>query len=179
MTSGLAVHRWRQDARRRAIQGVRRPVSGIAVLLAALLCDTSPVSAQTSVTALRGLAFGSMISGVPTAVSATSASALAFRISGLVGVGLGFSLVLPSTLTRSGGGPGLPVSFCSSCGIYRVGVNSPAGGTVFNPNTGVLGLTVLVASDLYVWVGATASPPLNQPAGSYSGTVTLNVAAIL
>jgi hypothetical protein len=60
-----------------------------------------------------------------------------------------------------------------------VGVNSPAGGTVFNPNTGVLGLTVLVASDLYVWVGATASPPLKQPAGSYSGTVTLNVAAIL
>ncbi len=171
MTSGLAV-RWQNRAARCVAQR-------LAVLLAALTWDTSEASAQTSVAALRGLAFGNMISGVPTTVLATSAGALAFRISGLVGVGLGFSFVLPSTLVRSGGGPGLPVSFCSSCGIYRVGVNSPVGGTVFNPNTGVQGLTLLVASDLYVFLGATASPPLNQPAGSYSGTVTLNVAAIL
>jgi len=140
---------------------------------------TPRLDAQTSVTALRGLSFGSITSGVPTLVAATSAGSLAFRISGLVGVGLGFSLTLPSTLARSGGGPGLPVSYCTTCGVFRVGVNSPVGGTTFNPNTGVQGLTLLVLSDLYVWVGATANPPLNQPSGSYSGTVTLNVAAIL
>jgi hypothetical protein len=135
--------------------------------------------AQTTVTSLRGLAFGAMVSGVPKTVPANSASSLAFRISAVVGAGLGFSLMLPTSLARTGGGASLPVQFCTTCGLYRLGVNSPSGGTVFNPNSGVAGLTLLVFSDVYVWVGATASPPLNQPSGSYSGTVTLNVVAIL
>jgi hypothetical protein len=135
--------------------------------------------AQTSVTNLTGLSFGAIISGTTTTIAATSASAMSFRIRANVGLSLGFSMTLPTTLTRVGDGVTMPVSFCSTCARYRVNNSNPAGATTFNPNVGVLALLLIVASDVYVWVGGSTSPPLNQPAGNYTGTVVLTVAAII
>lgn len=160
-------------------RAVRRTALLVGVLFAGVHGAASTGHAQTSVTTLRGLAFGNVTSGVSKAIAANSANSLSFRISGVLGIGGGFSFTLPSSLPRVGGGASLPVTFCATCGIYRLGTNSPTGGTVFNPNTGVLGLTILVNSDIYVWLGATANPPLNQAGGTYSGTVTINVFAIL
>jgi len=137
------------------------------------------VAAQTTVTALRGLDFGSIISGTTTTVAANSSSAMAFRISAGIGLSLGMNVTLPTTLTRVGGGGQLPVTFCSTCAIYRVNNSSPGGGTTFNPSNGLLGLLLLLGGDVYVWIGASTSPPLNQPAGSYTGSVVVTTFAII
>ncbi|WP_337172783.1 hypothetical protein [Gemmatimonas aurantiaca] len=146
---------------------------------ALLLVVAGDAGAQTSVTTLSGLSFGSIISGTTTSVSPTSASAMSFRIRANVGLSLGFSLSLPTSLTHVDGGATMPVSFCSTCGRYRVNNSNPAGGATFNPANGVLGLLLLVASDVYVWVGGSTTPPLNQMAGSYTGTVVITLASII
>jgi hypothetical protein len=104
---------------------------------------------------------------------------MSLRIRAVLGISGGFTLTLPSTLERVGGGGSMPVSFCSTCAVYRVNNSNPAGGTVFNPNVPVSGLTILVLANIYIWVGGSVSPPLGQPPGSYSGTVVLTIAPIL
>ncbi|MBL0937838.1 MAG: hypothetical protein IBJ03_03025 [Gemmatimonadaceae bacterium] len=175
----MPVHEIVRGFARDFVRACKRTVLLIGVLFAGTHGTAHTAAAQTTVTTLRGLAFGSVTSGVSKAIAANSANSLSFRISGVLGVGGGFSFTLPTSLPRVGGGASLPVTFCTTCGIYRLGTNSPTGGIVFNPNNGVLGLTVLVNSDIYVWLGATANPPLNQAGGTYSGTVTINVFAIL
>ena len=73
----------------------------------------------------------------------------------------------------------MPVSFCSTCGLYRVNNSNPSGAATFNPSNGLLGLVLLVASDVYVWVGGSTTPPLHQMAGSYTGTVVITLASII
>lgn len=139
---------------------------------------TASAQIGVAVVALAPLDFGTVLSGVTSTVAATSAKAMKFRIDGILGVAGGFTIALPSTLTRAGGGS-MTLSVCSTCGVYRVGVDNPAGGTTFNPSTGVSGLVIVVASTIYVWLGGSISPPLNQPAGSYTGTVVNTLAPIL
>ena len=166
----LGLRRWRC--------GVPRGLTLITSVLL-LLGATRVASAQTTVTALTGLSFGTIISGTTTTIASSSPSAMSFRIRANVGLSLGMSFTLPTTLTRVGGGGTMPVSFCSTCALYRVNRANPAGALPFNPDVGLLGLLLLVSSDVYVWVGASTSPPLNQPAGNYTGTVVLTIAAIL
>lgn len=147
--------------------------------LVLLLGPVRVASAQTQVTALSGLDFGAIISGTTSTIAPTAAQAMSFRIRANVGLSLGFTMTLPTVLTRVGGGATMPVSFCTTCARYRLNNTNPAGGVTFNPNVGVLALVLLVAGDVYVWVGGSTSPPLNQPAGNYTGTVTLTVAAII
>ncbi len=159
----------------------RRRVALVAAHALSVAGITAPLRAQVgaNVATLAPLDFGTIISGAPSSVAATSSQAMQFRITGVLGAAGGFSIAFPTTLTRVGGGGSLPLSVCSSCGIYRVGTNSPTGGTVFNPATGVSGLVIVVSSTIYVWIGGTVSPPLNQPAGSYTGTVVITLAPIL
>jgi hypothetical protein len=135
-------------------------------------------TARAQVTTLSPLEFGTIVSGTTTSVAPTSPDAAAWRIHGSIGVAGVITLSLPSTLARSGGGGSLPVSFCTSCGVYRINNSNPAGGSTFNPNS-VLILTIVLASDLYIWIGGSANPPLNQPAGSYSGTIVITVVPLL
>lgn len=138
-----------------------------------------PRSSCAQVTAVKGLQFGTVISGTTTSVPPTASGALEFKISGLVMVASYANLTLPTTLARTGGGNGLPVSFCTTCGVYRLNNNNPVGGTVFNPNVGFSGLALTVNTTVYVWLGGAANPPLNQPAGSYTGTVVLTIGLLL
>jgi hypothetical protein len=72
----------------------------------------------------------------------------------------------------------MPVTFCSTCGVYRINNSNPAGGTAFNPNNALI-LTVVLLSDIYIWVGGSVSPPLAQTPGSYSGTMVVTVIPLL
>src|SRR5689334_14930985 len=79
----------------------------------------APVSAQ--VTKVRDLAFGTVITGTTTAVSVTGLNAAMWQIHVTLLAALGtVSLTLPTSLARSGGGTAMPVTFCATCGRYRV-----------------------------------------------------------
>lgn len=168
MTASPARRRW---CLRRA-----RALAGVAATAAAVL---TPARTRAQLTALRPLAFGTIIPGTTTTVAATDASAAAWRIHGVLGVSGGVTLTLPSVLTRAGGAESMPVSFCATCAVYHVNSATPVGGTPFDPNTGVQGFYVVVLSDVYVWLGGSVSPPPNQAPGSYVGTVVLTVSALL
>lgn len=144
------------------------------LVVVALSALGAPLPSQ--VTQRANLQFGTVISGTPSSVAPTAPSAGSWQIHfTLLAIASSFALTLPSSLSRVGGGATMPISFCSTCGIYRLNNTNPSGGTVFNPsNTVNLGLLIL-GSNIYVWLGGTVSPPLNQMPGSYTGSAVLTL----
>lgn len=143
---------------------------------------TTPAHAQiqvlSGITQQRDLSFGTVITGTTTTIAPTAAGAAMWKMHGLIAIGGGFSFTLPTTLSRVGGGATMPISFSSTSAILRANNTDPTGGIVFNPNNSKA-LTVSVLSDIYIWLGAAVSPPLNQKAGTYQGTVVCTVAGLL
>ena len=148
--------------------------SGWALLLLMTGLGSRPVTAQ--VTTLRNMTFGTITSGTTTSVTKTSANAAEWKIHGTSVLTGGFQLTLPASL--SGPGATLAITFSTTDGAYRVNVNNPVGATTFNPQNFV-GLGILLSADVYVWLGASLSPPLNQKPGNYTGTVILTTTGIL
>lgn len=149
----------------------------IALCLVATICAPRCVCAQ--VAADKGLDFGTIIAGTPTSVLSTDPGAAMFHAGGLVMVATYANLQLPTSLTKVGGGATMPVSFCATCGMYRINNNNPVGGTVFNPNSGFSGLALTLLTTVYIWLGGTVTPPPSQAPGSYTGTITLNIGLLL
>lgn len=150
-----------------------------AAVTAMVLATAAPVSDAQSVTALTGLSFGTILSGTTTSIAPTVTGAMSFDIYGPLGLNGGWTLTLPTTLTRSGGGATMPITFCSTCGVFRISNTNPLGGVTFNPNASVLGISLLSALHVYVWIGGSVSPPLSQMSGQYTGTVVLTLAPII
>jgi hypothetical protein len=144
---------------------------GLAVLLLVLRVGT----AEGQVTTLRNFAFGTITSGATSSLGSTSASSAQWRIHVNLSL-VGFQLTLPTSLT--GPGPAIPLTFSATDGMYRVNNSNPVGGTTFNPQNFVTPIAGL-NSDVYVWLGGSVSPPLNQPPGSYSATVVLTASGLL
>jgi hypothetical protein len=138
--------------------------------VSALLVSSQQAAAQ--VTTLKDLAFGTVTSGTTTSVSKTSVNAAQWRISGTFLLGGTFELTLPTTLT--GPGTAIPITFGASDGLRNT-ANNPATGTSFDPHT-VQSIPVApLGTTVYVWLGSSISPPLNQTPGTYSSTVVLTV----
>ena len=146
----------------------------ILLLLLALATGWATASAQAA--SLRGLSFGTVTSGTTTTVSKTSASAAQWRITGTFLFGGTFSLTLPSGL--AGPGASIPVSFRTTDG-QRNTVNNPAGGSSFNPNATQSIPILTLPATIYVWLGGSISPPLNQIPGGYTAPVVLTVTGLL
>ncbi len=155
----------------------RRRGHTVAIALLAAIPHVVALRAQT-VTALRPLSFGTVIGGTTGNVDPRSTGALQFDLTGPIGVNGGY-LTLPTVLTRSGGGETMPVTFCSTCGVYRITSNDPLGGITFNPANPVLGITVSNGVHVYIWLGGTVSPSVSQLPGAYSGTVVFTLAPII
>ncbi len=168
---------------------MRAPFKSVAVaaLLALPLALPSFAQAQSSVTEsvnatatiLAGLeirpdtdlAFGELVPGVARTVFNSDADAAQFVVAGAPGatVNLVFT-ALPTSLAGPGGAT-LPVAFSSSAAGF-----GPASRTVaqsFDP--GSAQVASMGTGTLYIMLGGTASPAPTQTAGSYSGTVTLQV----
>jgi hypothetical protein len=141
-------------------------------VLAATVLLASGQSAAAQVTTLRNLAFGTITSGTTTSVNKTSVSAAQWTFSGTFLLGGTFQLTLPTTLT--GPGTAIPITFSTSDGLRNT-TNNPATGTSFNPHTSQSVPVAPLRTTVYVWLGASLSPPLNQTPGTYSGTVVLTV----
>ena len=75
---------------------------------------------------------------------------------------------LPTDLNNAGNL--LPVSFTSG---YNT-LNAPGGATPFAPGSGA-STSLSGTGALFVFLGGTVTPAVNQVAGTYNGTVTLQV----
>jgi hypothetical protein len=144
-------------------------------VLAASLLFVPGQKAGAQVTTLRNLVFGTITSGTTTSVNKTSVSAAQWTFSGTFLFGGTFQLTLPTTLT--GPGPDIPITFGTSDGLRNT-ANNPATGTAFNPHTTQTVPTAPLGTTVYVWLGGSVSPPLNQTPGTYSATVVLTVAGM-
>jgi hypothetical protein len=144
-------------------------------MLVALVLILARAEADGQVVGMRNLAFGTNLSVTTKAVSRTSASSAQWRFTGSFAMGSSFVLTLPTTLT--GPGAAIPITFGTTDG-QRNTTNNPMAGAAFNPHSSQT-VPPLSNYTVYVWLGASVSPPLNQAPGTYSGTVVLTVSGML
>ena len=150
-------------------------VAGVAALLIAARGGRAQA---IQVTGIQGVSFGSMLPGISKAVSRSDAlNAARFDIKGAgSGRTVELQFALPAALTGPGGAS-LPLSYTSGDAGYSA-QQSIGSQTGFDPRTAFVAL--LSASGRgSVFLGCRASPAANQPAGSYTATLTLTVAYVL
>lgn len=138
-------------------------------------------AAHAQVTVQNPLSFGTIISGQTTNVLYTASGAARWRVHfPILGTGIAVAFTLPSNLTRTSGGQTMGITWPANYAAYRINNSNVAGAVAFTPATGNnFGLTVFaLGADLYIWLGGRVSPPLNQTAGTYEGTVILTVTGI-
>lgn len=134
-----------------------------------------PLAAQgkpLTVTGVRGVTFGAVLPGVPRAILPTdAANSGQFDIRGPKGNVL-LTFVLPVAMTGPAGAQ-MPITF--GAGDAGFSVTQAIGSQVgFDPNQP---FTATLPSNgrASVFVGATVTPATGQRAGTYTGTITLNV----
>lgn len=150
---------------------------GYAFALTVLVIPPSPLAAQRpiSVTGVQSLAFGTLIPGLPSSVSRSDAARSGqFLVEGPHDTQGSLTFTLPSVLTGPAGAT-LPLTFAGSDAGYSQSQNigSQVG---FDPKVPFL-ITFGQQGRGSVFLGGTAHPAPSQRAGSYTGTVTLNLAA--
>jgi len=132
---------------------------------------TATVQSPITVTGAQNLAFGNVFPGVAKTIAYSDATNGGhFSVAGQASTPVTYSFTLPTNLTSSGNN--LPIASWTG---YLNTANSTAGGSAITPSATPAGATLSAGGALYVFVGATVTPPSNLPAGSYTGTVTLTV----
>jgi hypothetical protein len=144
-------------------------------VLAVLVAAGIPAEASGQVVRMRDLSFGTILSGTTSSVSKTSANSAQWRFTGLFVLGGNFVLTLPTTMT--GPGAAIALTFSTTDG-QRSTTNNPTTGTSFNPHVSQ-SVSVLFNGTVYVWLGASVTPPINQKAGTYTATVVLTTTGML
>jgi hypothetical protein len=157
-------------------------LAGLALLLAGTvsvqgqgvngsISATAQVQTPITVTGTQPLTFGNVFPGAAKAVAYTdAANAGKFSVAGQGSTPVTYSFTLPANLTSAGNN--LPIG--SWLG-YENATNSTSGGSTITPSASPTTATLSGSGALFFFVGATVTPPANQPAGSYTGTVTLTV----
>jgi hypothetical protein len=135
----------------------------------ASITATAAVQKPITVTAGSNLAFGNVFPGVSSTVAVTGASAGTFTVAGQGSAAVSMTFVLPTNLTS--GANNLPIGTWT--GNWNT-TNAPTG-TNFTPSTSGTAATLSAAGNMYVFLGATVTPAVNQVAGSYTGTVSMTV----
>lgn len=132
---------------------------------------TANVYAAMTVTGARDLDFGNVFPGVAKTVGVAAATSGRFDLTGQASGNVNLTFTLPANLTS--GANNLPIGTWTGC---TNGTNTTTGCTSFTPSGAASPSAFSGAGALFVWVGGTVSPAANQPAGSYTGTVTLTAA---
>lgn len=150
--------------------------AGLMSLLAALSPSAAQGQGGRGLNALsrQSLDFGMLFTGTATKVSRFDAlRAGQFELRGEKGAEVRVDLGLPSALNGPGGGR-VPLTFGSGDGGYtRDGTIATA--APFDPRAALI-TTLSSNGRLYIFLGGTATPAARQPAGSYTGTITLTIA---
>jgi len=132
---------------------------------------TATVFQAMTVTGARPLDFGNVFPGVAAAIPVTAATSGRFDLTGQNGANVNLTFTLPTNLTS--GANNLPIGTWTGC---TSPTNTTAGCTAFTPSPSATASGFSGAGALFVFVGGTVTPAGNQPAGTYTGTVTLTAA---
>lgn len=125
-----------------------------------------------TVTGQANLDFGNVFPGVNKTVAITDATAGRWLVQGEGGAEVTLAFTLPANL--SDGANTLPISFGAGSAGYNT-TNNPGAATTFDPAAGATANLGVAPAELYVWIGGTVTPAVSQPAGLYTGTITLTV----
>jgi spore coat protein U-like protein len=136
----------------------------------ATILATATVMQPINVVGAVNLAFGNVFPGIPSTVAVNAAGAGRFDVTGQANAPVFLSFVLPANLIS--GANTLPIG--SWTGHWNA-VNNPATGTNFTPSAATTAATVSGLAQLFVFVGATVTPAVNQAAGVYNGTIQITV----
>ena len=110
-----------------------------------------------------------------TNITVTSPGAAQWKVTTIVSLLSQVTFTLPTTLTSTGG-QSITVTYCTTCAAYST-TNNPVGATAANPNAS-FNVSLALFNPVYLWLGASISPPLNQPAGTYTGSVVVTVTSL-
>lgn len=169
---------WGRSGTGSALAGVdsglcRRMLFSVGVLVAsaaALHGQGRPVR----VNGVRSLSFGTVFPGIPKSVLRTDAlNSGQFDIRATRGSQIQLMFALPAVMTEPGGAT-MPLSFGGNDAGFSAAqsVTSQVG---FDPRVPFLATMDGPPGRASVFLGGTVAPLASQPAGSYSGTITLTV----
>jgi hypothetical protein len=139
----------------------------------ALLATATPATAQITVSGVRNLAFGAVITGITTHVLPTDAvKSGMFQVQSSNGNRVRLQFTLPNRLNGPAGAT-MPISFGATDGTTtgNAGNNNPI---TFNPNNSA-SVQVVPSTPIVVLLGGTVSPAANQAVGAYANTIILTV----
>lgn len=163
----------------RRLSGALLTVFLVAGAPAALAQGTSSddVTAQANVltavnvTAQQDLDFGNVIPGTNKAIGITSASAGRWLVTGSASAEVALSFpALPATLTD--GGNNLAIVYSGTDAGFNT-VNDPNTASTFDPSGGTTTNLGVSPAELFVWIGGQVVPGGSQPAGLYTGLITM------
>jgi hypothetical protein len=140
------------------------------------LLASRELGAQITVLSVRGLAFGTVIPGVPSVVSRTDpVNSGQFEIRGPFLTFIRLTFTLPTVLNGPLGAT-MPVSFATNDAGYSFN-NTITNQNAFNPNQPYTTL-IWIGGRSGVWLGGGVTPTVGQRAGAYTGTVVLSVVVL-
>lgn len=142
------------------------------VIFIFFLCTT--IYGQITVYKLNDLIFGNVFKGYTYTIDHISPNATKFLIDHSIRprANLYISFVLPQYLTN--GSSNVSISFSTSQSAWSK-QDRTTGRTNFNPYQPLTIKKVKQNENVYIWMGATISPPLSVSPGSYSATIILSV----
>jgi hypothetical protein len=130
------------------------------------------VQQALTISAVDSLLLGAVFPGTTRTIAPSDAASGSFSLSGAPNAEVTLSFTLPASL--SNGVDNLPISFgASSAGHNQA--NSRSGLSLFDPSAVATTRLDGVSGSLYVFIGGSVSPT-TQPAGSYTGAITLATA---
>jgi hypothetical protein len=130
------------------------------------------VQQALTISAVDSLLLGAAFPGTTRTVLPSDAASGSYSLSGAANAEVSLTFTLPANLTF--GANNLPVTFGAASAGYNTS-NSRAGLTLFNPSAVATTRLDGTTGSLYVFIGASVSPT-TQPAGSYTGAITLATA---
>lgn len=131
---------------------------------------TAVVQQPITVTGSTTLDFANVFPGVAKTVAVSDLTAGLFTVAGQASTNVNLALTLPANLVN--GGNNLPIGTWT--GYKNTTNNATAGGAAFSPVNGANGGLVLSGTGAgFVFLGATVTPAINLPAGTYTSTITL------
>jgi hypothetical protein len=143
---------------------------------AALVAFSRPASAQITVTAVRNLAFGPVIVGVPLSIPPSHPTRSGqFRLVAPLLTQVRFRFTLPTRLNGPSGAT-MPISFSTTDGI-AIGQGPTSTPVTFNPNQQQT-FQIVSSTTIFVFIGGRVTPAANQRQGNYTNTITFTVTVL-
>lgn len=132
---------------------------------------TADVQQPINVAGAADLAFGNVFPGLNKTIAVTDPSAGRWNVNGQASANVELTFSLPASLSDGTN----PLAIGTYTGHWNNTAASPSGGTSFTPSGAATSAVLGAAGELYVYIGATVSPTSTQPAGSYSGSLSMTV----